>query len=81
MADVRLSKFLSYVCRHGAEKEGIQLHEGLIYSMDGLKVVNAHSDEVKCLIYLLWHSYTVHVIVQWLCMAQSAERGTLSKCK
>ncbi len=26
--DVRLSKFLSYVCRHGAEREGIQVQEG-----------------------------------------------------
>ena len=26
--DVKLSKFLSYVCRHGAEKEGLQLHDG-----------------------------------------------------
>ena len=26
--DVKLSKFLSYVCRHGAEKEGIQVHAG-----------------------------------------------------
>ena len=26
--DVQLSKFLSYVCRHGAEKEGIRVHDG-----------------------------------------------------
>ena len=26
--DVKLSKFLSYLLRHGAEKEGLTLHEG-----------------------------------------------------
>lgn len=25
---MRLSKFLSYICRHGAEKKGLQLHSG-----------------------------------------------------
>ena len=27
--DVKLSKFLSYICRHGAEREGIQMHQGM----------------------------------------------------
>lgn len=26
--DVQLSKFLSYICRHGAEKRGLTVHEG-----------------------------------------------------
>lgn len=26
--DVKLSKFLSYICRHGAEKEGLQISDG-----------------------------------------------------
>ena len=28
--DVRLSKFLSYICRHGAEKEGLSLLPGIV---------------------------------------------------
>ena len=27
--DVRLSKFLSYICRHGAEKEGLVISDGM----------------------------------------------------
>ena len=26
--DVKLSKFLSYICRHGAEKESLQISDG-----------------------------------------------------
>jgi len=26
--DVKLSKFLSYICRHGSEKVGLQVHDG-----------------------------------------------------
>ena len=26
--DVKLSKFISYICRHGAEKEGIEIQPG-----------------------------------------------------
>lgn len=26
--DTKLSKYLSYVCRHGAHKEGLQVFEG-----------------------------------------------------
>lgn len=32
--DVQLSKFLSYICRHGAEKEGVRMHEGGFLNVD-----------------------------------------------
>ena len=30
--DVRLSKFLSYICRHGAEERGLTVHSGETHS-------------------------------------------------
>ena len=32
--DVQLSKFLSYICRHGAAKEGIKVHDGGFLNVD-----------------------------------------------